>query len=50
METIEQQRTEARPTSSLALVVICLGYFLVIAAGAFLAGAVITYLGVARSG
>jgi MFS transporter, DHA2 family, methylenomycin A resistance protein len=30
METIEQQRTEARPASSLALVVICLGYFLVI--------------------
>jgi MFS transporter, DHA2 family, methylenomycin A resistance protein len=30
METIEQQRTEAGPTSGLALVVICLGYFLVI--------------------
>lgn len=30
METIEQQRTEARPTSGLALVVICLGYFMVI--------------------
>jgi MFS transporter, DHA2 family, methylenomycin A resistance protein len=30
METIELERTEARPTSSLALVVICLGYFMVI--------------------
>jgi DHA2 family methylenomycin A resistance protein-like MFS transporter len=30
METIEQQRTEVRPTSGLALVVICLGYFMVI--------------------
>jgi MFS transporter, DHA2 family, methylenomycin A resistance protein len=30
METTEQQRTEARPTSGLALVVICLGYFMVI--------------------
>jgi MFS transporter, DHA2 family, methylenomycin A resistance protein len=30
METIEQQRTEARPASRLALVVICLGYFMVI--------------------
>jgi MFS transporter, DHA2 family, methylenomycin A resistance protein len=30
METIEQQRTEARPASALALVVICLGYFMVI--------------------
>jgi MFS transporter, DHA2 family, methylenomycin A resistance protein len=30
METIEQPRTELRPTSSLALVVICLGYFMVI--------------------
>jgi hypothetical protein len=30
METIEQPRTELRPASSLALVVICLGYFMVI--------------------
>ena len=30
MTAIEQQRTEARPTSGLALVVICLGYFMVI--------------------
>jgi MFS transporter, DHA2 family, methylenomycin A resistance protein len=77
METIEQQRTGARPASRLALVVICLGYFmvivdttvvnvalpaigrelrasflpglrigLVIAAGAFLAGAVVARRGV----
>src|SRR5215472_17383646 len=32
METIEQQRTGARPASGLALVVICLGYFMVIVA------------------
>jgi MFS transporter, DHA2 family, methylenomycin A resistance protein len=30
METIEKERTEAPPASSLALVVICLGYFMVI--------------------
>jgi MFS transporter, DHA2 family, methylenomycin A resistance protein len=30
MEAIEKERTEAAPTSSLALVVICLGYFMVI--------------------
>ena len=30
METIELPRTEARPASALALVVICLGYFMVI--------------------
>jgi MFS transporter, DHA2 family, methylenomycin A resistance protein len=30
MEAIELERTEARPVSSLALVVICLGYFMVI--------------------
>jgi len=30
VETIEQQRTGARPASGLALVVICLGYFMVI--------------------
>jgi hypothetical protein len=30
METIEQPRTEVRPTSGLALVVICLGYFMAI--------------------
>jgi MFS transporter, DHA2 family, methylenomycin A resistance protein len=30
MTAIEQQRTEVRPTSGLALVVICLGYFMVI--------------------
>jgi MFS transporter, DHA2 family, methylenomycin A resistance protein len=30
METVELQRTEARPASALALVVICVGYFMVI--------------------
>lgn len=79
METVELPRTEARPAFALALVVICLGYFmvivdttvvnvallgslvhdragfipglhtgLVIAAGAFLAGAAVTFLGAER--